>query len=188
MLRAAKTIIAKHKGVSEEAKREYTEWVRTNTKLTGGEKAYCYLDDEGWVYQSVSLRAPEPRTNPKFFVPLIHPETKKPCAVPPNGFSRTPETLQDMMKRGEILFGPDETTQPRQKRLLTKESRMQVRSIIQDAKKGKKDLDVLDLDFPYCHPVSLYTELIAATTLEGNGLTLDYFAGSGTTGLSLIHI
>lgn len=65
---------------------------------------------------------------------------------------------------------------------------MQVRSIIQDAKKGKKDLDVLDLDFPYCHPVSLYTELIAATTLEGNGLTLDYFAGSGTTGHAVINL
>ena len=138
MLGKAKEIIAKHGGVTVEAKREYAEWVRRNPKLSGGEKAYCYLDDAGRIYSSVSLRAPEPRTDPKFFEPLIHPVTKKPCAVPPNGFSRTPETLRAMIKRGEILFGPDETTQPRQKRFLSEESNMQVRSVIQDAKKGKR--------------------------------------------------
>lgn len=188
VLRTSKAIIDKHGGVSDEAKREYTDWVRKNIKLTGGEKAYCYLDDEGRVYRPVSLRAPEPRTNPKFFIPLIHPITKMPCAIPPNGFSRTPETLKAMVKRGEILFGPDETTQPQQKRLLTKESRMQVRSIIQDAKKGKGYLDALGLDFPYCHPVSLYKELVAATTLSGDGLILDFFAGSGTTGHAVINL
>ena len=188
MLATAKTIIDKHGGVSTEAREEYANWIRENTKLTGGEKAYRYLDEKGRIYQSVSLRAPEPRTNPKFFEPLIHPVTKKPCAIPPNGFSRTPETLKLMITRGEILFGEDETTQPRQKRFLTGESRMQARSIIQDAKKGKADLDVLGLNFPYCHPVSLYKELVAATTMSGKGIVSDYFAGSGTTGHAVINL
>ena len=135
-------------------------------RLTGGEKAYCYLDEQGRIYQSVSLRAPEPRTDPKFFQPLIHPITGKPCPVPPNGFSRTPETLRAMVERGEILFGPDETTQPRQKRFLTQDSQMQMRSVIQDAKRGKGDLEPLGLDFPYCHPVSLYEEPVSYTHLD----------------------
>ena len=187
MLETAKAIIAKYGGVTEDARREYAEWVRKNPKLSGGEKAYCYLDEQGRIYSSVSLRAPEPRTDPKFFQPLIHPVTNKPCAVPPNGFSRTPETLKAMAERGEILFGPDETTQPRQKRFLTEESQMQVRSVIQDAKKGKDYLDVMGLDFPYCHPVSLYQELVAAATLD-SGIVLDYFAGSGTTGHAVINL
>ncbi|MCS6783237.1 MAG: site-specific DNA-methyltransferase, partial [Gloeomargarita sp. SKYG98] len=187
MLRVAEEIITKHGGVTDAARREYGEWVRNNHKLSGGEKAYCYLDDQGRIYSSVSLRAPEPRTDPKFFEPLIHPVTKKPCAVPPNGFSRTPETLWAMVERGEILFGPDETTQPRQKRFLTEESKMQVRSVIQDAKKGKEYLDVLGLDFPYCHPVSLYQELVAAATSDSS-LVLDFFAGSGTTGHAVINL
>ncbi len=187
MLRAAQAIIEKHGGVTDVARREYAEWVRKNPKLSGGEKAYCYLDEQGRIYRPVSLRAPEPRTDPKFFEPLIHPVTKKPCAVPPNGFSRTPETLKAMMERGEILFGPDETTQPTQKRLLTDESKMQVRSVIQDAKKGKDYLDVMGLDFPYCHPVSLYQELVAAATSD-NSIVLDFFAGSGTTGHAVINL
>jgi len=188
MLRTAEAIITKHGGVTDEARREYADWVRKNTKLTGGEKAYCYLDDEGRVYRPVSLRAPEPRTNPKFFTPLIHPFTKKPCAIPPNGFSRTPETLKAMVKRGEILFGLDETTQPQQKRFLTEESKMQMRSVIRDAKKGKRHLDVLGLNFPYCHPISLYETLVGAATSEYREMVLDYFAGSGTTGHAVLNL
>jgi len=187
MLRTAQTIIAKHRGVTEDSRREYAEWVRQNPKLSGGEKAYCYMDEQGRVYRPVSLRAPEPRTDPKFFQPLIHPVTNKPCPVPRNGFSRTPETLQAMVERGEILFGPDETTQPQQKRLLTEESQMQVRSVIQDARKGKDFLDVMGLDFPYCHPMSLYQELVAAAVPD-SGLVLDFFAGSGTTGHAVINL
>ena len=187
MLRIAQALIGKHGGVNDDARREYAEWVRQNPKLSGGEKAYCYIDEKGRVYRAVSLRAPEPRTDPKFFQPLIHPVTNKPCAVPPNGFSRTPETLKAMVERGEILFGADETTQPQQKRLLTEESQMQVRSVIQDAKKGKDYLDVMVLDFPYCHPVSLYEALVAAATPDG-GIVLDFFAGSGTTAHAVINL
>lgn len=189
MLQKAREIIQKYGGVTEEAKKEYARWVQQKPHLTGGLKAYRYLDEQGRVYQTVSLRAPEPRTNPKFFQPLIHPITGKPCSVPPNGFSRTPETLKAMIERGEIVFGPDETTQPRQKQSLTMESQMQMRSILVDAKRGKADTDALGLEtFPYSHPVSLYEELIGAAFNIGEGLTLDYFAGSGTTGHAVINL
>ncbi len=189
MLNKAREIVEKYGGVTEEAKKEYAEWVTKNPNLSGGEKAYRYLDDDGRIYQTVSLRAPEPRTDPKFFIPLIHPVTGKPCPVPPNGFSRTPETLQAMVKRGEIVFGPDETTQPRQKKLLTEEYKRQITSVIQDAKRGKADLDALGLEnFPYCHPVSLYMELIGAVSHNPDSLILDFFAGSGTTAHAVIKL
>ena len=130
-------------GLSEEAKREFGKWVTSNSDLTGGEKAYRFIDDDGRVYSSVSLRAPEPRSDSKFFEPLIHPVTAKPCPVPPNGFSRTPETLKAMVNRGEILFGNDETTQPRQKRYLQRGAKRQISSVVQDATRGKPFLDAL---------------------------------------------
>jgi len=194
MLRKAREIIEEHGGVTEEAQQEFSRWVQRNPSLTGGLKAYRYLDEQGRIYRTVSLRAPEPRTDPKFFQPLIHPVTGKPCPVPPNGFSRTPETLQAMMERGEIVFGPDETTQPQQKRLLTAESQMQIRSILVDAKRGKADTDALGLEtFPYSHPVSLYEELVAAATNSSaeanqNQIVLDFFAGSGTTAHAVINL
>lgn len=188
ILNKVKEIIEAHGGVNSVARQEFSRWIRDNDELSGGEKAYSYLDDLGQVYQSVSLRAPEPRTDPKFFEPLIHPITGRPCSVPPNGFSRTPETLNGMVERGEILFGVDETTQPRQKKVLTNDTSMQVRSIIQDAKTGKAYLDNLGLVFPYCHPVSLYEELIGATNQAPGSLVCDYFAGSGTTGHAVISL
>ena len=49
-------------------------------------------------------------------------------------------------------------------------------------------MDKLGLEFPYCHPVSLYDELIAAATPKTDGLALDYFAGSGTTGHAVVNL
>jgi adenine-specific DNA-methyltransferase len=188
MLEAAQNIVKKHGSVSAEARKEFARWIDTNDNLSGGEKSYRFLDDDGNIYQSVSLRAPEPRTDPKFFQPLIHPVTNNPCPVPPNGFSRTPDTLQAMIGRGEILFGSDETTQPRQKVLLTSESRRQISSVVQDAKKGKSDLSPLGLDFPYCHPTSLYEKLVGTAASMKTDIVLDFFAGSGTTAHAVINL
>ncbi len=188
MLNKASRLVSREGGVTDKVRLDFAAWVSQNPTLSGGEKAYRYIDDEGRVYQSVSLRAPEPRDDEKFHRPLIHPTTGMPCAVPPNGFSRTPETLKVMMDKGEILFGEDETTQPRQKVLLTPGTRRQLSSVIRDAKKGKSYTDSMNIDFPYCHPVSLYEELLAAAAPQGNDLVLDYFAGSGTTGHAVVNL
>jgi adenine-specific DNA-methyltransferase len=188
MLTKANELIKKEGNVNETVRKQFSTWVNNNAELSGGEKAYKYIDDDGFIYQSVSLRAPEPRADKKFHEPLIHPTTKKPCSVPPNGFSRTPDTLAAMMQNGEILFGQDETTQPRQKVKLTLESRRQMSTVLQDAKKGKGDTGPMGIDFPYCHPTSLYDELLACVTHEKNELVLDYFAGSGTSGHSIINL
>ena len=176
-------------GLSEESKREFARWVTSNADLTGGEKAYRFIDDNGKVYSSVSLRAPERRSDPKFFEPLIHPTTGKPCPVPPNGFSRTPDTLKGMVGRGEILFGNDENTQPRQKRYLQRGSKRQLSSVVQDATRGKTFLDALGLDdFPYCHSVSFYETILGTALADPGDSVLDYFAGSGTTGHAIINL
>ena len=189
MLNKAAELIKAKGAVDETVKNEYAKWVRRHTDLTGGEKAYRFLDDDGRIYRGVSLRAPEPRTDPKFFRPLMHPVTGKPCAVPPNGFSRTPETFQRMIENGEIIFGTDEGTQPQQKRLLTTGSTRQLSSVMQNAKRGKADLDALGLaTFPYSHSVYLYEELLGAASDSPTDVILDYFAGSGTTGHAVINL
>src|SRR5690625_4065229 len=187
MLKKAKELIAKEGEVNETVRKKFSSWVNNNEELTGGEKAYRYIDDKGNIYQSVSLRAPDPRTDEKFFQRLIHPVTNKPCAIPPNGFSRTPDTLANMIENDEILFGKDETTQPRQKVILKDTSQRQFNSLLQDGRKGKYDLKKLGLDFPYCHPVSLYEEFIFSAS-GFDSYVFDYFAGSGTTIESVINL
>jgi len=46
----------------------------------------------------------------------------------------------------------------------------------------------LELDFPYCHPVSLYEELIGAASQSLDDIVLDYFAGSGTTAHAVMNL
>ena len=149
ILRKAQEIIKKNGGVNEASRREFTAWISSAEGLSGGERAYCYLEDDGRIFQSVSMEAPEPRMDPKFFVPLIHPVTKKPCPVPRNGWSRAPETIKKLLEKGEVLFGKDEKIQPRRKVFLTDESRRQLSSLISDSNRGKNYVDKLGLEFPY---------------------------------------
>ncbi len=189
LLTKAKELVLRDGMVTQKNRKEFQKWVSGNCSLSGGEKAYRFLDENGRVYQSVSLRAPEPRQDQKFFIPLVHPQTGYPCAIPPNGFSRTPETLKSMLDRGEIIFGKDHTTQPRQKKYLSTDSNRQFPSIIQDATRGKNDLKKLSIaDFPYCHSVHFYAELLGAAVPDQHDLVLDYFAGSGTTAHAVINL
>jgi adenine-specific DNA-methyltransferase len=189
MLGKVKSIIKSEGGiVNENVRSKYRSWLNSSKELSGGETAYSHIDDNGNIYRGISLRAPEPRANQKFHEPLIHPITGKPCSMPPNGFSRTPETLREMMENDEILFGPDESSQPQQKKILTVDSQRQMSSLIQDAKKGKSYTDNLGVHFPYCHPVSLYDELLGSTVVDPSLFTIDFFAGSGTSGHSIISL
>jgi adenine-specific DNA-methyltransferase len=186
ILKTAAEIIEKYGAVNEQAKDEFTKWISSCPGLSGGERANRYLDKDGRVYQSAGMSAPEPRTDPKFFVPLIHPITQKPCPVPPFGWSRSPETIQGLLDRDEIIFGEDENVQPRRKLFLTESSQRQVPSVLRDASRGKSDVDKLGLEFPYCHPLSLYVDLVGAAAPSSDAVVLDFFAGSGTNGHAVI--
>jgi adenine-specific DNA-methyltransferase len=186
ILGKAESLVHEHGGVNDKVRREFSDWINNREGLTGGERAYRLIDDDGRVFQSVAMGAPEPRTDPKFHVPLTHPVTKKNCPVPSNGWSRAPETLQELVKRNEIIFGADEAVQPRRKVFLTWDSGRQVSSVVSDSGRGKNDVAKLGLEFPYCHPVSLYVELLGAAVTGNGDAVLDHFAGSGTTGHAVV--
>ncbi len=65
MLKKVNDLIKAEGELNDNVRQNYSVWVNSNNKLSGGEKAYRYIDDEGKIYQSVSLRAPEPRTDKK---------------------------------------------------------------------------------------------------------------------------
>ena len=187
MLKKVEELIKSNKGVVDDRVRaEYRSWLSANAEIERGDKAYSYISNDGRIYQSVSLRAPEYRTDEKFHRPLIHPITKKPCPVPYNGFSRKPETLQKMIEKGDIIFGDDETIQPRYKMYLSTATKKQLNSVIYESKKGTTDLKKMGLSFPYCHAVSFYDTILSKAAKEPNDIVLDFFAGSGTTGHAVI--
>ena len=66
MLNKVNELIEKYGTVTSDVRKEYVTWINSNTKLSGGDKAYRHITDDGRIFQSVSLRAPEPRENAKF--------------------------------------------------------------------------------------------------------------------------
>ena len=188
ILNEAESIVSKYEMVNEKCRHEFRIWIKNKKGLTGGERAYNNIDSNGRVFQSVAMGAPEPRNDPKFHVPLIHPITMKECPVPSNGWSRTPETLQELIAKDEVLFGKDETVQPRKKVYLSAETGRQLSSVIRNSSRGKNDVDKIGLEFPYCHPLSLYEELFGAAASRSGDVVLDHFAGSGTTGHAIINL
>ena len=188
ILREAASIIKKHGGVSEKCRKEFRAWVKHKPELSGGERAYSNIDDEGKVYRGVSMAAPAQESAPKFKDPLIHPITKKPCPVPANGWSRKPETMQEHLDKNLILFGEDESKIPEFKIFLEDYRFGELSSLIPCGEKGKNTIDAMGLKFPYCHPVSLYEQLTWAVIPSSDSISLDFFAGSGTTAHATINL
>lgn len=188
ILREAASLMKKHGGVSEECRQEFSAWVKHKPELSGGERAYSEIDDDGRVYRAVSMAAPAQETGAINTEPLIHPDTHKPCRVPANGWSRKPETMRELLDKGLILFGRNEKKIPEHKILLEDYLYGELSSLIPCGEKGKTTIDALGLSFPYCHPVSLYEELTWAAIPDSDDITLDFFAGSGTSAHATISL
>ncbi len=187
ILNLAASLVKKH-GITEQGRKEFKDWMRDKPDLRGGERLYSNIDEDGRVYRLVHMGAPEQRTDDKYFVPLRHPITKKSCPVPSSGWSNSPEFMQDLLSKNLIFFGPDESTQPQQKWFLEERLITEMSSIIPSGEKGKQTMDALGLSFLYCHPVNLYEWLTWAVIQDSEDITLDFFAGSGTTAHATINL
>lgn len=87
-----------------DANADFKAWIKAKPELSGGERAYCNIDDEGRIFQPVSMAWPNKKKAPSdYFVPLIHPMTKKECPVPPRGWRNPSSTMKELELKG--LFG-----------------------------------------------------------------------------------
>ncbi len=188
ILKKAETLLKKYGGPSRKCRREFKNWIENQPKFSAGERAFSEIDENGQVYRKAHMGAGKLRTDSKYFEELIHPETNKPCPVPENGWRNTPEFMQGLLATNQIIFGPDETTQPQQKNYLKDYVATELSSIIASGEKGKPQIEALGITFPFCHPIGLYENLIWTVTPNGKGVTLDFFAGSGTTGLAVFNL
>ncbi|MCA3900789.1 hypothetical protein JKP31_05715 [Vibrio vulnificus] len=125
--------------VTDKIRDKYKKWLTKQEAFSGGDKAYKYIDDNGQIYRLVAMGAPEKRTDSKFYIPLVHPKTGKECPVPPNGWSRAPETIQQLLNDDLIVFGKDETTQPQKIVHLRPDAQKQITSVLSDGKSGKAE-------------------------------------------------
>lgn len=165
----------------EDINRDFAGWVSARPGLSGGERAYRRIDENGDVYRAVSMAWPNKKGAPdSYFIPLIHPVTKKPCPVPERGWRNPPETMERLLKDGMLLFGKDETTQPTRKYLLKDNLYEKIPSVLYYGGSDDELLKRMEIPFDTPKPLEVVTEHVLSLT-KGEDIVLDFFAGSGTT-------
>lgn len=191
MLRKAKQIINKIGAdfTLSDANDEYRKWVNAQDSFSGGERAYSKIDEQGNVYQEVSMTWPNNKQAPAdYFVPINHPTTGKPTKIPGKGWRYPSATLKQMILDNMVVFGKDETTIPRRKYLLSENMYENVPSLYYNGKSGSTDVSNLEMKTTYFDnpkPVDLLKQIIQSTTTE-NDIILDFFSGSATTAESVM--
>ena len=187
MMRKALSFTQAHGGVNKKSRNEYRKWL-SKQNFSGGEKGYSLIDDEGNVYQSVSMAWPNKKKAPtEYYIPLIHPVTKRACPVPEKGWRNPPNTMKELVNSEEIIFGSDETTQPRRKYLLKKHIRENVSSLIYFGGSDDSLLKDLGVDFDNPKPVQIISRLVQSVC-SCEDIVLDFFAGSGSCAHSVLEL
>ena len=183
MISVVNALVKKYKGVTKEVRTEYKLWIKTNAaNLSGGELAYSLIDDNGAIYQPVSMAAPD-KPETRSHRPLIHPITGKPCPVPAKGWRFTDTRMDEILSQNRVEFGKDETTQPRQKYFLHENIKETVSSLIYY---GGSD-NAMELPFDNPKPVYIAKRLIYSVSNDSD-IILDFFSGSATTAHAVMQL
>lgn len=183
MMEKAQSLIKKSGKISDDVRKEFKFWVLQNKQLSGGERAYKLIDDNGRVFRPVSMAAPD-KPETRSYRPLVHPRTNKPCPVPEKGWRYKDEKMDTLLKQGKIIFGEDETTQPQQKYYLDENLEESMSSLLYY---GGSD-DALGLAFDNPKPVYVCSKLIKSCLKGNEDIVLDFFSGSGTVAHSVFQL
>lgn len=172
----------------ETVNKEFSVWLNFQTDFTGGEKAYNKIDTLGRVYQPVSMAWPNKKQAPDdYCLPLIHPTTSKPCSMPPRGWRNPSSTMKKLLENGLVIFGVDESTQPRRKYLLEENMFENLPSLLYF---GGSDTDLLEkMKIPFDTPkvVSICKDHIQSFIKEDD-VVLDFFSGSATSAHAVMQL
>jgi len=171
----------------EKVNSEFKEWLKCQP-FSGGELAYSKIDKVGNVYRGVSMAWPNKKKAPdQYFIPLIHPITKKECPLPDRGWRNPPETMAELLKKDLILFGKDENKQPERKYLLKENMFENIPSVIGYAGSDDALFKQWKLEFDNPKPYKFVKQFIKPF-ISNNDIILDFFAGSGTTGQAITEL
>lgn len=165
----------------DQANVDFAKWINSQSTFSGGEKAYCKIDSKGKVYRGVSMAWPNKKEAPKeYFKPLIHPVTGKPCPVPARGWRNPPKTMQELEKKGMIIFGEDERTQPTRKYLLEENMYENIPSLIYYGGTDTALLKKMGIPFDTPKSLDIVKEHVLSFT-DKDSIVMDFFSGCATT-------
>jgi len=173
----------------DHANTDYQKWLTNQgTSISGGEAAYKYIDVKGRVFRLVSMAWPNNQKAPsEYFIPLEHPALGKPCPVPTKGWRNPPKTMKNLLEEDKIVFGDDETTQPRRKYILEENMTENLSSLLYYGSSDEHALKKLGIHFENPKPIEVAKRLMIGFLNDGD-IALDFFAGSGTAGHAIMEI
>lgn len=159
-------------------------------KGLGGSRGYKEIDENGRVFARGDLSSPSPREN--LMYDLLHPVTGLPARRHESGWRYSQETMAQKISEGRILFGEDETVNPRYKRFLDELEDQPIRPVFERdrAAAGSNLRRLLGSDafeYPKDHTV-LAKWIKAVSESNTEAVVLDFFAGSGSTGHAVMDL
>ena len=166
------------------------KWFRDlpNSHPAKRQSHYCCVDQRG-LYFPDNISSPG-GDGPRYEV--LHPKTGKPVRVPAPGWRLTEAKMQRYLNDDRIHFGDDEKTVPCIKSYLEdREHEVPYSVFYQDGRAATLRLrDILGLgmaEFGYPKDENIIADAVGMV-IGGDGVVLDYFAGSGTTAHAVVNL
>lgn len=160
-------------------------WMKT-ARLSPRLSKFYNVDRRG-LYTYADLSAPSQGAR----YDVMHPLTGKPCQVPSRGWGYTQESMRKLLDEDMIIFGKDESSQP-MKKLYLQDRKDQVQNgiLAYPARTTTHALvSLLGKRSSFTHPKNLHMMMNLIDLLTpSDGVVLDYFAGSGTTGHAVMEL
>lgn len=153
-----------------------------------GISLYNKITKDYELYRHMPLDNPKNDEERKYEVK--HPKTGKVCPCPKRGYRIKEEELLKEIELGNIIFGKDEKNVPQRKKYLKEVMYEAPKSILDiEMKDGELELKELGLEdsFPFPKSTDLIAYLIGLTGRK-DGIILDFFGGSGTTGHAVMKM
>jgi len=171
-----------------EIKKQYTNiddiqnklraWIKANKDNLKGVTHYDNVDEKGVFHDGDIANT----VFGGYEYDIIHPITGKICKMPEKGYRFPEETMIQMLKDNDVMFGSDETTLPKPK-IRIEEAKELLRSVIyEDGRSSTKKFESLMARDIFQNPKSetILSHLIEYITEKGD-IVMDFFSGSGTT-------
>lgn len=134
------------------------------------------------------------RERPNLHYEVVNPTTgKRYPPSPTRGWMCAPDTMERLIAEGRILWPNKVDGRPRHKKFLREARTLDtgISSWFDDVgftTEGTRVIQELfgEKIFPFSKPLTLLTKLVVQATSNGQGIVLDFFAGSGTCGHAVL--
>jgi adenine-specific DNA-methyltransferase len=180
-------LIAEFGSEQAELQRNYTAWHRANKAMLGPLADYKFIDSNGVFAGSRSVHNPGKEG---YRYEVYHPVTGRPCVQPLMGYRFPSSTMDKLLAENRIIFGEDETKLVELK-IYASDYQDKLSSVLEfDGRRGANELKSLfggSSIFSNPKPIALIADLISYSGIR-DGIVLDFFAGSGTTGHAVLEL